>query len=93
MEKKLYRSATDKKIWGICGGLAKYTGMDSNIMRIIFIVTTFLVGVAPVAYLIMYFVVPVEPEGGVQEATAAPAEATVTTEAAAPAEEKTETDN
>ena len=35
MEKKLYRSATDKKLAGVCGGLAKYLNIDVTIIRVI----------------------------------------------------------
>ena len=36
--KKLRRSKSDRKLTGVCGGYAKYFGIDSNILRIIFIV-------------------------------------------------------
>ena len=39
MEKKLYRSRTDKKLAGVCGGLAEYLGMDSSIVRLILVLT------------------------------------------------------
>ena len=35
MEKKLYRSTSDKKICGVCGGIAKYLGIDPTIVRLI----------------------------------------------------------
>lgn len=38
MKKKLYRSSTDKKISGVCGGIAEYFGIDSTIIRIIYAV-------------------------------------------------------
>jgi len=37
MANKLYRSRTDRKIWGVCGGLAKYFDMDPTIVRVIFV--------------------------------------------------------
>ena len=37
--KKLYRSTGDSKFAGICGGLAEYFEVDSNIIRIIFVVS------------------------------------------------------
>lgn len=33
MAKKLYRSRTDRKIWGICGGLAEYFDIDPTLVR------------------------------------------------------------
>lgn len=46
--KKLYKSRTDKKIAGICGGLAKYFGINSNIIRLLFVITFFLTTGAPI---------------------------------------------
>lgn len=42
MEKKFALSSTDKKIAGVCGGLAEYFNIDSLIIRSIFMV--FLIG-------------------------------------------------
>ena len=33
--KKLYRSRTDVKISGVCGGIAEYLGIDSTIVRVL----------------------------------------------------------
>jgi len=62
MSKKLYRSVTDKKIAGVCGGLAEYFEVDSTVVRLIFIALLLLgVGPALLLYLIMWLVVPEEP--------------------------------
>jgi len=37
MAKKLYRSKTDRRIAGVCGGLAEYLGIDSLVVRLIFL--------------------------------------------------------
>lgn len=60
MENKLYRSRTDRMIFGVCGGLGKYLGIDPTIMRIIFVLLTFAGGVGVIAYVIMSFLVPLE---------------------------------
>lgn len=39
--KKLYKSRSDKKWAGVCGGLAKYFGISSTVIRLLFIVTFF----------------------------------------------------
>lgn len=60
--KKLYRSRTDKKIAGVCGGLAKYFNIDATVVRIIFIVLLLpggLPGLLP--YVILWAFVPLEP--------------------------------
>ena len=39
--KKLRKSNTDKKIFGVCGGIAEYFGIDSTIVRIIWTILAF----------------------------------------------------
>ena len=59
MEKKLTRSVSDKKIMGVCGGLAKYTNQDPNIIRIIAVVLAlFSGGLLAIAYIIAGFLLP-----------------------------------
>ena len=60
MEKKLYRSATDKKIAGVCGGLAKYLNVDATIIRVIGALIA-LSGAGILAYLICALIIPEEP--------------------------------
>lgn len=60
--KRLYRSQTDSKIAGVCGGLAKYFSIDPTIVRVVFIILLLpggLPGLIP--YLILWIVVPVQP--------------------------------
>ena len=60
MAKKLYRSRTDRKISGVCGGLAKYFDIDPVIVRVIAVVSIFVTGVSIIAYIVMAIVVPLE---------------------------------
>ena len=60
MAEKLYRSRTDRKIWGVCGGLAKYFDIDPVIVRVIAVVSIFITGVSIIAYIVMAIVVPPE---------------------------------
>jgi len=60
MEKRLYRSRTDRMIWGVCGGLAKYFNMDPTIVRVIAVLLIFANGLGILAYIIMAIVVPLE---------------------------------
>ena len=60
MEKRLYRCRSDRMIWGVCGGLAQYFGMDPTIIRLIFVLLIFANGLSILAYLIMAIVVPLE---------------------------------
>ena len=60
MEKRLYRSRTDRLICGVCGGLAKYFDIDPVVVRIITILLAFPFGVGIPAYIILAIVVPLE---------------------------------
>jgi phage shock protein PspC (stress-responsive transcriptional regulator) len=60
MAKKLYRSRTDRKIWGVCGGLGKYFEVDPTLIRVIFIASILLGSLGFWVYIIMTIVVPVE---------------------------------
>ena len=62
MEKKLYRSRTDKKIFGVCGGLAKYFEIDSTVVRLALILLIVFAGAGLLAYIIAALVMPNEPE-------------------------------
>ena len=58
--KKLYRSRTDKKIFGVCGGLADYFDVDVTVIRILFLIALLCVGGGLIAYLICALVMPEE---------------------------------
>ena len=61
--KKLYRSTTDKKIAGVCAGLAEYFNIDATIMRVIFVLLLLpggLPGLIP--YLLLWAIVPLNPK-------------------------------
>ena len=45
-EKKLYRASIDKKICGVCGGIAHYFGVDSTLVRLIAVVLFFAGGLS-----------------------------------------------
>jgi len=60
MANKLYRSRTDRKIWGVCGGLAKYFDMDPTIVRVIFVASLLCGTLGLWVYIVMAIIVPVE---------------------------------
>jgi phage shock protein PspC (stress-responsive transcriptional regulator) len=74
--RRLTRSRTDRKVGGVCGGLAEYLGVDSTVARVLWVVLTifpgaFLLGI--VAYIIAWFIMPESPAqeptvGGLQSA-------------------------
>ena len=63
MHKRLYRSTTDKKIGGVCAGIAEYFNIDPVITRII-AVLLLLPGGLPgfLPYVILWIIIPVKPE-------------------------------
>lgn len=61
MKKKLYRSSTDKKLAGVCGGVAKYLDMDPTVIRLLWILVSLFAFAGVVAYVICAFVMPEEP--------------------------------
>lgn len=56
--KKLYLSGTDKKIAGVCGGLAEYFGIAPTLLRVIWLVAVFCYGTGVLLYLILWIAVP-----------------------------------
>lgn len=61
MVKKLYRSVSDKQIAGVCGGLAKYLGIDSTVVRLVWAAAVILAGAGLLLYLIAWALIPQEP--------------------------------
>jgi len=60
--KKLYRSTSDRMIAGICGGLGEYFGIDSTLVRLLFVFGAIFTGSALFwAYIIILIVVPEQP--------------------------------
>lgn len=62
MEKKLYRSNTNKKIAGVCGGLAEYLNMDPTVVRLIWVLVALFAGAGLLAYLICALIIPEKPD-------------------------------
>ena len=61
MEKRFYLSTTDKKIGGVCGGLAEYFNIDSLLVRIGFVVLFLGFGTGLLAYLLLWILAPKSP--------------------------------
>lgn len=60
--KKLYLSSTDKKICGVCGGIAEYFGIDSTLVRLVWILLSLFTAGFPglLAYIIACLIIPKE---------------------------------
>lgn len=63
MMKKLYRSKTDVKISGVCGGIAEYLGIDSTIVRVLWVLGSFLTALmfGLLLYVVCVFIIPEDP--------------------------------
>jgi phage shock protein C len=63
--KKLYRSVTDRKLTGLCGGLARWLNLDTTIVRLLVAAAAvFSFGTVFILYLIGSVIVPKESYGG-----------------------------
>ena len=59
MAKKLCKSLKDKKLFGVCGGIAEYFNIDSTIVRIIAVLLClFSVGTCVIVYLVIALIMP-----------------------------------
>ncbi len=61
MEKRLYRSYTDKMLGGVCGGLGEYFDIDPVLIRVLFVVAVLFGGGGILAYIILWIIVPQKP--------------------------------
>ncbi len=62
MEKRLYRSKTDRKLSGVCGGIAQYLAVDPTIIRLLAVLAAFFVNLIIVfIYIACIFIIPEEP--------------------------------
>ena len=58
MKKRLYKSREDKKLCGVCGGIAEYFELDPTIIRLAWVAFTLLGGSGIIAYIIAAIVMP-----------------------------------
>ena len=61
--RKLYRSRTNRKLAGICGGLGQYFNVDATLLRVLFVLLAVLGGSGLILYLALWIIVPGEPQG------------------------------
>jgi phage shock protein C len=58
---RLYRSETNKKIAGVCGGIGEMINADPTIIRLLVVILALVTGILPffIGYLIAWWIVPV----------------------------------
>jgi phage shock protein C len=61
--KRLYRSQTDRKLGGVCGGIAEYANIDPTIVRLALVVIALFTALVPatIGYIIAWVIVPEPP--------------------------------
>ena len=59
-EKRLYRSETQKMIWGVCGGIAEYFKLDPTLIRLGWVILTLCGGAGILAYILAAIIIPTE---------------------------------
>ena len=58
--RRLTRSRTDRKIAGVCGGFAAYTGIDANIVRLVMVLLAVMGASGVILYLVAWAIIPLE---------------------------------
>ena len=61
MEKRLYRSRSERMLAGVCGGIAEYLNIDPTIVRLVFALVS-LSGPGLLLYLIAAIIIPEDPD-------------------------------
>jgi phage shock protein C len=72
---RVVRSRSDKRIAGVCGGLAEYFDVDPTIMRIAWVVVSIVLGagiLGVIAYLIAWFIIPQAPAAALSPSPSVP---------------------
>ncbi len=58
---RLYRSKSERMLFGVCGGLATYFDLDPTLVRLIFVLLTLATGIGLIIYIVMAIITPQDP--------------------------------
>ena len=58
MEKRLYKSRTNKKVAGVCGGIGEYFNVDPTLVRLGLVALSFLAGGGLLVYIVAAIIIP-----------------------------------
>ena len=67
MQKKLYRSKSNRVIAGVCGGVAEYLNVDVTVVRVLWALASICTA-GLIAYIICAFLIPEKPDGEIVDA-------------------------
>ena len=68
MQKKLYRSKSNRMLLGICGGMAEYFNIDPTVVRVIWAIASLFGFSGIFAYIICAFIIPEKPDDQIIDA-------------------------
>ena len=68
MQKKLYRSKSNRVIAGVCAGVAEYLNIDVTVVRVLWAITSVFAAAGIIAYIICAFVIPEKPDTDIVDA-------------------------
>ena len=60
---RLYRSRSERMLFGVCGGLATYFDLDPTLVRLVFVLLTLATGIGLIVYIVMAIITPQDPAG------------------------------
>jgi phage shock protein C len=63
MKKKLYRSLENRKLAGVCGGIAEYFDIDPVMVRLAWVIFFLAGGAGVLAYILAWIIIPEKPAG------------------------------
>ncbi len=65
MGNRLYRSADDRMLAGVCAGIGDYVGTDPSLVRVLYALAAIMTGIVPllIIYVVLAIVIPEEPAG------------------------------
>ena len=69
--RKLMRSSTDKKLGGVCAGVADYFDLDPTIIRVVWLLLVLCGGTGLVFYLVLWLILPLAPAEAVHTSATA----------------------
>lgn len=58
--KRLTKSRTDRKLCGVCGGIAEYLNLDPTVVRLLWVLLCFAAGGGLLAYIVAAIIMPEE---------------------------------
>ncbi len=68
MNKKLYRSASNRMLAGVCGGVAEYFNIDPTVVRVIWAIASIFGFAGVIAYIACVFIIPEKPDNTIIDA-------------------------